>query len=63
MSVTVVEVKKNKIVLVADSISVRGYTQEKVTGAKIKKINDSFGYACCGTAKETELFFSFCQSR
>ncbi len=63
MSVTVVEVKKNKIVLVADSIRVRGYTQEKVNNAKIKKVNDVFGFACCGTAKELELFFLFCQSR
>lgn len=63
MSVTVVEVKKNKIVLVADSIRVRGYTQKKDSNAKIKKVNDIFGFACCGTSKETELFFLFCQSR
>ena len=62
MSVGCVKIYEDKIVLGADSIIVYGERQEKHKDAKIKKIDENFGFASSGTAKELEFFGIFCKT-
>jgi ATP-dependent protease HslVU (ClpYQ) peptidase subunit len=62
MSVVAVKVKKNKIIIGADSILVSGWTQEKDKLAKLNKVNGMV-IGDVGDAQEGALFLVFCKTR
>ncbi|HPJ86729.1 MAG TPA: hypothetical protein PLU55_01310 [Candidatus Pacearchaeota archaeon] len=62
MSVGCVKIYEDKIVLGTDSIIVYGGSQEKKKDAKIKKIDENFGFVSTGVVKEIEFFFIFCKT-
>src|SRR6056300_634267 len=62
MSVVAVRVKKNKIVIGADSILVSGWTQEKDKLAKLNEVNGMV-IGDVGDAQEGALFLIFCKTR
>ncbi len=62
MSVVAVRVKKNKIVIGADSIIVSGWTQEKDKLAKLNEVNVMV-IGDVGDAQEGALFLVFCKTR
>ena len=63
MSVVAIKVKKNKIVIGADSILVsHGTTQEKDKLAKLNKINNMI-IGDVGDAQEGALFLVYCKTR
>lgn len=62
MSVVAVKVKKNKIIIGADSILVSGWTQEKDKLAKLNKVNGMV-IGDCGDAQEGALFLVYCKTR
>lgn len=62
MSVVAVKVKKNKIVIGADSILVSGWTQEKDKLAKLNEVNGMV-IGDVGDAQEGALFLIFCKTR
>lgn len=63
MSVVAVKIKKNKIVIGADSILVsKGTTQEKDKLAKLNKVNDMI-IGDVGDAQEGALFLIYCKTR
>jgi ATP-dependent protease HslVU (ClpYQ) peptidase subunit len=62
MSVVAVKVKKDKIVIGADSILVSGWTQEKDKLAKLNKVNGMV-IGDVGDAQEGGLFLVYCKTR
>jgi hypothetical protein len=60
MSVVAVKVKKDKIVIGADSILVSGWTQEKDKLAKLNKVNGMV-IGDVGDAQEGGLFLVYCK--
>jgi ATP-dependent protease HslVU (ClpYQ) peptidase subunit len=62
MSVVAVKVKKNKIIIGADSILVSGWTQEKDKLAKLNKVNGMV-IGDVGDAQEGGLFLLYCKTR
>ena len=62
MSVVAVKVKKDKIIIGADSILVSGWTQEKDKLAKLNKVNNMV-IGDCGDAQEGGLFLVYCKTR
>lgn len=62
MSVVAVRVKKNKIIIGADSILVSGWTQEKDKLAKLNEVNGMV-IGDVGDAQEGALFLIFCKTR
>ena len=62
MSVVAVKVKKNKIVIGADSILVSGWTQEKDKLAKLNEVNGMV-IGDVGDAQEGALFLMYCKTR
>jgi ATP-dependent protease HslVU (ClpYQ) peptidase subunit len=62
MSVVAVKVKKNKIIIGADSILVSGWTQEKDKLAKLNQVNGMV-IGDVGDAQEGALFLIFCKTR
>ena len=64
MSVAAVKICDNKIVLGADSVTIRGSTQNnRNIDAKIRQIEKGFSFAGAGTAMEIEMFYLFCKTR
>ena len=62
MSVVAVKIKKDKIVIGADSILVSGWTQEKDKLAKLNEVNGMV-IGDCGDAQEGALFLVYCKTR
>ena len=62
MSVVAVKVKKDKIVIGADSILVSGWTQEKDKLAKLNEVNGMV-IGDVGDAQEGGLFLVYCKTR
>lgn len=62
MSVVAVKVKKDKIIIGADSILVSGWTQEKDKLAKLNEVNGMV-IGDVGDAQEGALFLIFCKTR
>lgn len=62
MSVVAVKVKKDKIIIGADSILVSGWTQEKDKLAKLNEVNGMV-IGDCGDAQEGALFLVYCKTR
>ena len=62
MSVVAVKIKKDKIVIGADSIIVSGWTQEKDKLAKLNEVNGMV-IGDVGDAQEGGLFLVYCKTR
>ena len=62
MSVVAVKVKKEKIIIGADSILVSGWTQEKDKLAKLNEVNGMV-IGDVGDAQEGALFLMYCNTR
>ena len=62
MSVVAVKIKKDKIVIGADSILVSGWTQEKDKLAKLNEVNGMV-IGDVGDAQEGGLFLVYCKTR
>lgn len=61
MSVVAAKVYKDKIVMAADSILVKGWSKRNSNFAKIAEINDMI-LGGCGTAQETSLMWHYMQT-
>ena len=61
MSVVAAKVYKDKIVIAADSILVKGWSKRNANFAKIAEINDMI-LGGCGTAQETSLMWHYMQT-